>query len=231
MALLKQNEYIVIIKQKLADPKDIEAKVYEDVVLEAVAKYSQYRPQVKVEDVAGDGGFLYTLPSDWINEFSSIVQIVYPYDDTDQIPNVLKTQNYMISREDGISVLKLRFLSSSPNDTEEYRLVYTLPHTMTTASTTVPEVDQRAVVNYACGLFAEILAAEYEKKGPTTMPDLQFDLNSKAREYWRQADRYYTLWREAMGISKDGSPSASSVWIDTDWALSTQGPPLTHYQP
>ena len=221
------NEYIEGIRDKLSRPKNIDEGMFKTALDEAIAAYSDTRPDETAEDTTGDGSFEYPLPAGWVEEFSGIISLAYPFVSTDQTYSYLKPgKDYTVDRTP--SGLMLRFLAYIPTTAETFRIVYTIPHVVTGNSTTIPVVDEKAVLNCASGAMADMMAASYEKNTRTTFPDTQFDLRGKVNEYHTQADRYYKMWRMAMGISEDGSPAAASLHTDTDWYLAGGGEPLTH---
>jgi hypothetical protein len=221
------NEYVETVKDKLSHPKNLDNNAWERIINEAINVYSLYRPDIKVADTSGTGVFDYSLPADYEDGFSSILSVEYPFDSNDQIPSLLKAgRDYRLYRDP--TSLKLRFLSATPSTSETFRLTYTIVHVVTTAASTIPPPDERAVANLASALLAEQLAAEFEKTSPSTMPDITFDLRTKSKEYHDQSDRYYRLWSQQMGIPLDGRPSAASLHADTDWYLAGGLPTLTH---
>jgi len=224
---LNTNEYIEGIRDKLSRPANIDEGMFKTALDEAIAAYSAVRPDETAEDTAGDGTFEYDIPTGWVEEFSGIISIAYPFTSTDQAYTLIKPGiDYEVDRTP--SGLKLRFLSNKPAASETYRVVYTIPHAVTAASTTIPVNDEKAVLNYAAGAMCEMIAASYEKNTSTTFPNAQWDVSGKYAEYHRQADRYYKMWRRAMKISEDGAPPAASLHMDTDWYLASGAEPLTH---
>jgi len=227
MGDLKMSQMADLVKIKLSNPANVDDDFLQEVIKESVALYSNYRPQIKVVDTVGDGGFVYSLPSGFVEEFSRVVAIEYPLNEATQDIPLLKEGIAWIFYRD-TDAIKLKFLKSSPATTESFRTTFTLPHSITGAATTIPEVDERAVSNFAAALLGEMLAAEFEKKSRSTIPEGTFDLRTKAQEYQTQSDRYYKLWRMQMGIDEDGRPAAAVGWTDTDWYYQSGAAPLTH---
>ena len=224
---MNRNELIQAIQRKVADEPNISEEKLDDTVEEALARYSQERPRTIAVDVPGTGAFEYNLPTGFVDDFSSMLSVQYPFDPTDQNPPYVKAgDDFQLYR--GTVGLVLRFAESRPASGELFRATYTAPHTVTVSSTTVPQGDERAVINLGAALLCEMLAAEYERRSRSTLPEATFDLRTKSQEYQTQADRYYKLWRDQMGISDDGRPQAAVAWTDTDWTLSDLAPPLTH---
>lgn len=227
MGDLTKNDIVEQMQAKLANPANIKTETYEELVNEAVVEYSRHKPQVKVADTTGADVWDYALPTGWVTDFSNIISIEYPFNSATQDIDLIKEGVSWLYYQDTTSV-KIRFLGSKPSASETFRVTYTLPHTVDNTSSTVNNAHERSVVNYAAALLAEVLAAEFEKKGRSSLPEGTFDLRTKAQEYHAQADRYYKRWRQGMGIPEDGGPRAASESTDTDWKLSTGDTPLTH---
>ncbi len=225
---MNYNEILEATKRKVADPSDVQdGKIWETMINEAVDRYSRHRPLEKVEDIPGAGTFNVALPSDYLDGFSYIKTVEYPFVATQQNPTIIKQgRDYKEYRD--ASTVVLRMLRATPTASETVRLTYTTVHVLTTSATTIPRVDEQAVVNLSASLMCEALAAEFEKRTRSSMPETTFDLRSKANEYQTQADRYNRIWMEMMGISADGAPGAAIGVADFDMRLSNNQEPLTH---
>ena len=226
MTDLKRNEMIETIRRKLSSPANINTQTFNDVVNQAVAMYSNIRPREVDEDITGDGTWLYIMTS-WVKDFSALISVQYPYDSTEQSPTYIKLgRDYSIYLDSGTE--KLRFHGSTPTSSEEIRVLYTAPHSVTTATSTIPQIDEISVTDLGAGLLAEVLATEFNADTKSSLPEQTFDLRTKADEYQKTADRFYKLWRSGMGIKEDGSVPAAVVYSDLDWYLKGGVEPLTH---
>lgn len=219
------NELIEIVQRKLSNPPNISEDTYSDIVSEAIYRYSLESPRIIVEDIAGTGTFDLSLSDSFIEDFSSISTVEYPYDSTSQTPYTIKETSYIIYRSP--SGLVLRLLSGTPSASETVRVAYTSTHSVTVTSSTIPAHHDSAVANLAAGILAEILAAEFAQKTTSTMPDLMLDMRTKAREYQMQADRYYKLWKIGMGLPESGIAAAVG-YRDLDFSTSWRRPWLLH---
>jgi len=100
-----------------------------DQHLRLAAKTFQGRfPRVIAKEVTGDGGFEYTLPSDYVDGFSKINAIFYPWVTTEQDPEPLEANDYNLW--DGPSGLRLRFRADNPQAAEKFLMQFTAPHTI-----------------------------------------------------------------------------------------------------
>lgn len=226
---MNYNEVLEATKRKVADPSDVQdGDIWQTMIDEAVDRYSRHRPLEKVSDIAGSGTFDITYPSDYLDGFSYVKQVEYPYVATQQNPPLLKQGRDFKADYRNESGIVLRLLRTTPTSSEVVRLTYTTVHILLSTSTTIPRVDEQAVVNLSASLMCEALAAEFEKRTRSSMPETTFDLRTKSLEYQTQADRYNRIWMEMMGISADGAPAAAVGVADFDMRLSNGQEPLTH---
>ena len=226
---MNYNEVLEATRRKIADPADVQDdEIWKTMIDEAVDRYSRHRPLEKVSDIAGTGVFDIAYPSDYLDGFSYVRQVEFPFVATQQNPSYLKMGRDFLADYRDESGIVLRLLSVTPDSTQIIRLTYTTVHILLAASTTIPRVDEQAVVNLSASLMCEALAAEFEKRTRSSMPDTTFDLRTKSLEYQTQADRYNRIWMEMMGISADGAPAAAVGVADFDMRLSNGREPLTH---
>lgn len=183
---------------KLADPADLSA-----AVLEALNRYSKDRPLEAVADVAGSGGYNCSLPADWVEGFSTALQVEYP---VDCVPAVIIDRSAW-SIYAGPSGKSLRILIATPAADEFVRITYTLPHT----ESTVPAVDLEAIANLAASICLRQLAAAF---GQTSDPTIQADsvnYRSKSDEFRRLADSFEALYKSHLGIKGNDTVAAGLV--------------------
>lgn len=110
----------------------------------AVEQYSKDRPDQETDDVTGDAGKYYAVVSslsEWIENFSYIMQIEYPAQaiSADAVPTYLTqedwNENYWIE-ESGSQVRYLFLPNHAPAATETMRISYAVPWNWTASSTT-----------------------------------------------------------------------------------------------
>lgn len=224
---LYRNEFIEAIERKLSHPPNIESEQYGLALDEAIVEYSYFVPLVQISDTTGNGTFEVSLPADWNSTYSNIMGIEYPYDSTVQHPTMLAESDYTIYQVSN-STYHLRLYTAQPTTGEILRISYTVPHTVTTTATSISITDERNVLNYACGLVCEIIAAEFEKQSRTSLPNVTVDLQMKYQQWQTTADRYYQRWRTGMKISDDTKPRAASTWTNIQGQFSWRRPWITH---
>lgn len=167
-------------------------------IQEAVSIYSKDKPYEKVHEDEGDGTYEYALPDDWDNDISAIIsRIEYPDGNEYQNPTYVDDNEWQIYKS--ASSRKLRFLTISPQSGYGFRYTYTLPHTLSDASNTIPDTDFDAVCDLAASLCCRALAAKYaQTEAPTIEADV-IDYARKADDYTALANLLETRYNIHMG--------------------------------
>lgn len=183
-------------------------------VYEAVKTYSKYRPQELAEAYTGDNGYDYDLPASWEKSFSAIKGVEYPAGE--QIPIFIDSSLFTVYKAETAD--NFRFLRHTPSTTETFNIIYTARHLLTTASTTttIPEGDMDAVVNFAGGLCCYAMARKLAQHTDTT---IQSDINN----IWRSINRYremgeelFKAFEQHMSLEKGVRPGSTSFsWFST----------------
>lgn len=99
-------------------------------IVNAARAYSRRRPRLLSKETDGDGGFEYALPTDFVNGFSSIQAVYFPWSTTDQNPVKLEPKDFTIF--DGPSGSKFRFVRTTPSTTQKFLTQFTAPQTVET---------------------------------------------------------------------------------------------------
>ncbi len=184
-------------------------------ISEGVSRYSKHRPQRKVYDIAGNSGYDYSLPSDWIRDFSMIQSVEYPAGS--RPANILGDKDWEIYEDS--TGQKLRMLSSTPNTGETIRITYTLLHSVNISSSTIPASDADAVANLASSLCCEALANYYAQTADSTINADVVNYRTKSGEYAARASRLMKLYYDHVGIDAESPhpPSGATGNWDTNF--------------
>jgi hypothetical protein len=222
------NEYIEQIKRNTGDPANVSEEIYISCVNQAVRIFSRYRPRIIVTDVTGSssaGDFLIDLPSTFVDSFSSVLSVEYPYSSTKQVPTYLKPGRYQIYRTP--TDIKLRLLDVKLTNSQTARITITAPHLVTMTSTTIQDIYEDAVASQATSILAEIVSAEFANVARSTLGDLAIDFRLKSQEWQIIADRYQLLFRKDLGLG-DNDTTPIVGWTDIDSRFQWGNDFITH---
>lgn len=183
---------------KLSDPDDLTS-----ATIEALNRYSKARPLEVVADLPGTDSHDCDLPSDWVEGFSTFVQVEYP---VDCVPaEIVERRFYLLYASP--TGKKLRIMIANPTVTEFVRLTYTILH----SESSVPSVDLEAVANLAASICLRQLAAAFGQSSDSTMQADTVNYHSKADEFRRLADSFEGLYKSHLGITGNDTTAAASV--------------------
>ena len=181
---------------------DLSSDEVDNAVLAAVKRYSQHKPQSLVHEFAGDGGYDYSLPNDWVKGFSRITQVEYPYDQ--QQPNVIAKEAWMLFLKlvNSTQTLVLRFLAISPVAGEYVRITYTIPHVVDETSSTVFANDFDAVCSLAAAYCCGALSRKYSQTSDPTIAADVVNYAAKASSYASRAKELYQSYLDQLGLTE-----------------------------
>lgn len=218
-----RDVFISRIRTSLHDPSDLEDADYDQALAQALVRHSMYRPREVVADIQGNGSYDLTLPSTFVNGFSTIISVEYPVGQ--QTPNYLYSKDYTIYRT--ATATKLRLLNYSPSTSEIVRVIFTAMHTITDTST-LPPSDEWAVVNLAAHFSALILSAFYRQHDePTNTADVM-DWRTKGDLWANVARDHYKLWANHIGMRENDLSPAYNVNFDIDLSFQWQRDFIIH---
>jgi len=210
-----------ITSEKVKDKSGkIATSDFERNVLEAIKRYSRHRPNTSVVDVTGNGTHDYSLPTGWIEGFSSLVSIEYP---VDNVPaDYLDQEDYEIYQT--TTVKKVRLITYSPAATDSFRVTFTIPRT----DTTILDPDEDAVCNLAASLCLEELANVFIHSSDSSIAADSVDYRDKAYKASQRAKRMLQLYKEHLGIKEDDITPPASAVKDLDMKYPGGAERLTH---
>lgn len=183
---------------KLADPDDLT-----NSCTEALNRYSKVHPLEVVVDIPGGGTHDVDLPIDWIEGFSSVIQVEYP---VDRVPAEIIPRRFWLHYASPTGK-KLRILVANPTADEMVRQTYTILH----SEDSVPVVDLEAVANLAASICCRILAAALSNTNDPTIQADVVNYRTKSGEFTRLANELEKLYKSHLGIKDDDTVAASMV--------------------
>lgn len=183
----------------LDDASWVSSSQIDSHIAAAVRIYSLHRPLEKVDEFAGDGGYDYELPSDWVQEFSRISQVEYPYDEQD--PTIIPKEEWTIFLKlvGSTQTRVLRFLDTKPAAAYYVRVTYTLPH----AVTTVYQNDVEAVSHLATSLCLRAIASKMLQTSSPTIGADAVSYAAKSSAASTRAKEFYSSYITALGLDSE----------------------------
>lgn len=152
-------------------------------IISALAQYQQVRPRERTVKITGTGAFDYavSLLTGFIDGFSRVLAVVYPYLTTDQILAALEDDEFGLVRLD--TGLVLRFTTARPASTEFFLAQFTTPHTLDASSSSVPASDDEALSDLSAAVCCDQLAALYAKDVDSSITADSVDRRTKSDNY------------------------------------------------
>lgn len=191
------------VDELIKDDADIlESGEIDNAILAAVKRYSIHRPQTKVYEFAGDGGYDYDLPPDWLKGFSRITQVEYPC--AQQKPSIIPKEDWTLFLKlvDSTQTRVLRFLSISPASGEYVRISYTVPHVVDDSSSTVFDIDFDAVCNLAASYCCGALSRKFAQTSEPTIAADAVNYQAKSSAYASRAKDLFKTYLDQVGIEE-----------------------------
>jgi hypothetical protein len=210
------QEFREKVKPLLQDGIDVLGNADIEMCLElALSKYSKVEPIISVDLQPGDDGYSYDLPSAFVDGFSSIKQIEYPYGEQD--PVILDKNRYEIYQY--TTGKKIRFLDVSPNTTEEFLVTFTV-HWTTTNITSIIDSHVTPIVFLCASLACKMLATYYSQTNQVDFANAEFaDLGGKDKQYEARAKSYQMVFDSFFGLSNGVSAAYGIVDYDSNVVL------------
>lgn len=183
-------------------------------ILSAKEQYEKLRPREVSLKLDGTGAFDYTISglTGFVDGFSSLLSVVYPYLAADQIPSVLPAEWYTVLRLD--SGLVLRFLIHRPTAVEDFLVTFTARHTINSSTCTIPASDDESFMDLAAANCCDMLAALYAKDVDPSISADSVDRRTKSDNYRSMATRYRSLYDTRMQTGAAGAAAVAMSDID-----------------
>jgi len=191
-----QYDYVERIRQMLRDDaKILDAGNFEirDHLAQAVKTYQKHKPYEKLWELTGNGSSSYSLPADWKERYSEILQVEYPVY-TSGLPNYLKGTDWGIIRDS--TGYKLRFYFISIPSGQKANVTYSTFHVLNDTQSTIYEDDFDALCSLTAALACGTLAQYYAQ---TSKPSLNVDVSDyedKGRIYSERAEIFMKAYQD-----------------------------------
>jgi hypothetical protein len=209
-----KQTYVTGVRYRLSYPQELDEPTIQDAVNRAVILYSKIRPKQAVTDFSGDGSsYDFTLPSDWVEGYSRILQVEFPTGN--QQATILKSHKYTVYQS-ATDTYVFRLIEDTPSSTQTVRVTYTIPYTVNDSSSDVRAQDEEALIDLAAAFCARVLSA---KAAQTTQSSLDADpINYLAKvDHWSNvAKRLEGLFKQHFGITSETWIQAVNAVMDVD---------------
>lgn len=181
-----------------------ESDDYDRHILSALDIFSRDYPYIILASITGDGTQLYSTPTGWLNEFSSLLSVEYP---SGEIPPsyILNDRYEIIHTATGTWKILLR--DESPSATETFKVRFTAQRD----ATNIPTGYAEALI-WLCGAlaFTELVNLYIQATDSSINVDSSNNF-SKSDEYSNRASLSMQMYKNYMGIG-DGK-SVPSLYI------------------
>ncbi len=197
----------------LTDPGDLT-----QALVKASEKYNRRRPFRKTVELAGSSDRKVAVPSDWLENFSEIVAIEYPLNETPT--SYIYKKFYRIKAEP--SGLLIEFLDDYPGDSSNFYLTYTIRHSITEAASTVYAHDEEIFVTLAASYAAEMIESKYSDTVDSEMGADAVGFRDKAEKFASLSRQYREEFDKLLPKRKVGG------FADWDVGLQAGTPQMFH---
>jgi len=226
------------VDKKLKDDKHVlgtyslDNTIYDLYIEDGVRQYSKKRPRKDIYEhtvVTGETTY-FSLPTDWEEGFSSIIELEYPVTTDNKTkfpPEIVDQKSYKVDRvpSGATSVLRLIFIDYPyPSVGEIFWARYTKRHTVDATASSIPIADEAAVINLIMSICCNTIANYWLTTQSSSIGADVINYQSKADEYSKRASQYFSMYN---GEIKDLETGIIGEW---DPSLYTGENPLTHDQ-
>ncbi|MBW8034218.1 MAG: hypothetical protein FVQ79_00695 [Planctomycetes bacterium] len=214
-------DYQILIDDYVRDEEGkVSSTQRDDAITRGVQDYSKHKPNRKVQDVASDGTLLLALPPLWETDFSKIISLEYP---TGNLPPTLIEFDRLYEDTSTTKIL----LKSSPNNTDNVRITYSIRHVVDILSDTIVADDLEAACRYAAADLCDQLSGLYSEEADSTLAADSIDHGEKARRFASRARDHRKRYHDLLGVDPKRNVAAGFV-VDLDLPSSRGGDRLTH---
>jgi len=174
----------------------------DEIVKDAVKKYSRVRPITRLEVFAGNNTGFYNLPAAWIEEFSTISEIEHPIEQSP--PLIIRPENYFISLMATGKMIRFRF--NNPGQNSTFWVKYTIEHTFdSTGTSTVPTTDKDVIAYLSTSLMAQAFSSFFASKATNSLADVEIvGYNTRVAEFNTLAEKYLKMYVEDITDDNTG---------------------------
>lgn len=177
-----------------------------DAVQAAVLRYSKDRPVRKIVEVSALGGQVLALPPGWVADFSALQAIEFP---VNAIPPVYMDKDAFLVRNTPAGQQIISGHAFAAGDV--LWLHFTVPHTLSAMSNTIPDGDREAVCCLAAASLCEQLASLYAGDTDSTILADSVDHQQKSSLFAARAKALRQRYMNELGVDPKRSSPAGAI--------------------
>jgi len=183
---------------------------YHVVANEAAKFYSQDRPREVIYVYPG-GAYDYELPTSWIEGFSTILSIEYPFSEEASPRSTIETlaeEDFLLRRGFKNQIQKLLLhLNIKLGVNDKFGMLHTTFH----ALDTIPETDFHAVCNLGAGLALRILANRLSQYSDSSIGADSVDYRNKGDLMASRSKECIKLYSDYIGKTTEEVEAAMAI--------------------
>jgi hypothetical protein len=191
----------------LADARLLSDDEIVNCIHRAENRYSEDKPREKVYDITGDATAWASLPEDYIPEFSAIIRMESPIDNTP--PSWVDSRDYILTTHGANSTPKIRWTRVYPAVGEIVRLYYYTDRFYGAAAngTTILDKDHFALCDLAVSYCAADIGNKYARAHEPILGADTVDYGARGQNWVSISEHYLKRYEDAVG---DGVKYGSS---------------------
>lgn len=218
------SDYQALVAALVRDDRSLLSSSDIDVAIGlALNRYSSDRPRSIVEDVvavAVDSQFI-DLPLAWEEEFSRLAGMEYPIGDSP--PTEIDADRYQLYQSPTAVQILVDFVPGA----DPVRLSYTVSHTVSVDTDTIPLKYREAVACWGAAFLCDQLASFYAGESDSTIAADHVEDGSKSKQFAFQGKTLRARYLAEIGVNEKRAVPAGTV-VDMDLTNSRGGDRLTH---
>ncbi len=209
---MTESEYVTGIEERVQDADSrLTSTIKTECLAQALAEYNKLRPRELVEAVTGDGSAFLGLPASYEDGFSSILKIEKL--DSNLRPVEEPYQGWDVLNNPAPDDDTICFLQADTETAETYRITFTIAHTISVGSSTVPSGDDPAMMDLAASIAALRLAAAHFDNVDAAVGAVTIDHKTRADYYKGLAkDLRSSFETGLLGKQTRGSKGKLKTW-------------------
>jgi hypothetical protein len=192
---MTQTDYINQIKKIIKDNAGYLSTDDLSLCLEnALMKISKDYPLIIDVLCSGNDGSDYPLPEGWVEGFSYIQAIEYPYGNL--LPEYLEEDEFIIYQNNNIKII--RFLQQIILSVESFKIFFSVPYKITAETNSLPDSLSKALVHLSSYHACQMLAAKYSQFINTEFNANNVNYQSQSEKIRKIGQDHYRIYENLI---------------------------------